>query len=114
MYNLKIDLHVDYGDGLINWGLAIWVDTSLLEKELCRWRLFEVTFDAWLVVVDTASGLPCQTFSDHNEMNLRTISDFERETYHITSPPTIVNDIIVVRSAINDNTRAHMASGVVR
>jgi quinoprotein glucose dehydrogenase len=34
--------------------------------------------------------------------------------YHMTSPPTVIDDLVVVGSAINDNQRVAMPAGVVR
>jgi len=34
--------------------------------------------------------------------------------YHMTSPPAVIDGVVVVGSAIDDNTRAEMADGVVR
>ena len=34
--------------------------------------------------------------------------------YHFTSPPTVVGEVVIVGSAINDNDRVDMESGVVR
>jgi quinoprotein glucose dehydrogenase len=34
--------------------------------------------------------------------------------YHMTSPPAVIDDLVIVGSAIDDNNRADMPSGVVR
>jgi len=57
-YDPHIDLHADYGDGLINRGLATWVDPSRRPSQPCRRRLFEATNDARFVALDAADGKP--------------------------------------------------------
>jgi quinoprotein glucose dehydrogenase len=37
-----------------------------------------------------------------------------RGWYHMTSPPVTIDDMVIVGSAIDDNTRVDMPSGVVR
>src|SRR5438105_7719813 len=58
-YDPQVDLQRDYGDGLINRGLATWVDTRVRPAEPCRRRLFEATLDARLVALDAVTGSPC-------------------------------------------------------
>lgn len=113
-YDPQIDLHADYGDGLISRGLATWVDPSRRPGQPCRRRLFEATNDARLVALDAAGGKPCTDFGSGGVVSLRDVPEYVPGTYHMTSPPTVVDDIVVVGSGINDNQRAKMASGVVR
>ena len=113
-FDPKIDPRADYGDGLINRGLATWVDEKARSDGACRRRLFEATLDARLIALDAATGLPCETFGVKGEVTLRGIDGYETGVYHMTSPPAVVDDVVVVGSAINDNTRAQMPSGVVR
>ncbi|HYM23509.1 MAG TPA: PQQ-binding-like beta-propeller repeat protein, partial [Vicinamibacterales bacterium] len=113
-YDPKIDLHADYGDGLINRGVATWLDAGRRAGESCRRRLYEATNDARLVALDAATGKPCGDFGNGGSVSLRDIPGYQPGTYHMTSPPAVVDDIVVVGSGINDNARAKMASGVVR
>src|SRR5262249_5096574 len=113
-FDPKIDLHANYGDGLINRGLATWVDAGRRAGQPCRRRLFEATNDARLVAIDAANGTPCADFGTAGTVSLRDVAGYEPGTYHMTSPPAIVDNVVVVGSGINDNQRAKMASGVVR
>ena len=116
-YDPHVDLHGDYGDGLINRGVATWVDASAPAGRPCRRRVFEVTLDARLIALDARTGAPCADFGEASEpgqISLRRVTAYEPGRYHMTSPPTVVDDRVIVGSAINDNNRAHMASGVVR
>jgi quinoprotein glucose dehydrogenase len=104
----------DYGDGLINRGLATWVDPGRRAGEACRRRLFEATLDARLIALDAATGSPCADFGQHGQTTLRGVSEYQAGSYHMTSPPAVIDGLVIVGSAINDNGRARTASGVVR
>jgi quinoprotein glucose dehydrogenase len=45
-YDPKIDLTLDYGDGLVNRGVATWLDSRRSSKEPCHRRIYEATLDA--------------------------------------------------------------------
>lgn len=113
-FDPKIDQHWDSGDGLINRGLATWLDSKLALGARCRRRLFEETIDARLIAIDAATGTACPDFGNRGEVSLRDVSGFHSGWYHMTSPPAVVDDIVVVGSAIDDNARVDMPSGVVR
>ena len=113
-YDLKIDLDGDYGDGLVNRGVATWVDTSRAKDKPCHRRIFESTQDARLVAVDAATGAPCADFGNEGQVSLRDVLQYDPGWYHMTSPPAIIDDLVVVGSAIDDNHRVDMARGVVR
>jgi quinoprotein glucose dehydrogenase len=112
-YDPHIERKADYGDGLVNRGLALWTDRAL-SAGACRTRLFEATLDARLVSVDAATGRPCGGFGRDGEASLRGVGGYEAGVYHMTSPPAVVDDLVVVGSAINDNMRARMPEGTVR
>jgi quinoprotein glucose dehydrogenase len=109
-----VDLQGDYGDGLINRGLATWVDTARRAGDACRRQLFEATLDARLIALDAATGSPCAGFGEKGQVSLRNVPAYQAGWYHMTSPPAIVDDLVIVGSAIDDNNRAQTASGVVR
>src|SRR5438105_12737452 len=113
-YDPKIDLNGDYGDGLINRGVATWLDPSRPATQPCRRRLFEATLDARLIALDAATGAPCADFGKAGEVSLRDVPGFRPGWYHVTSAPAVIEDIVVVGSAIDDNGRVDMPAGVVR
>ena len=121
-YDPKIDQTLDYGDGLINRGVATWLDPSRSTGQPCRRRIFESTQDARLIALDAATGRPCSDFGQGGFLDLsnvpeyanRNLGEHMRGWYHMTSPPTVIDDIVVVGSAIDDNQRVDMPSGVVR
>lgn len=113
-YDPHIDQKWQSGDGLINRGAATWVDPELGVTSACHRRIFEATIDARLIVLDAASGTPCADFGKDGQVNLRDVPGFRSGWYHITSPPAVIDDLVIVGSAIDDNARADMPSGVVR
>src|SRR6185437_6543616 len=114
VFDPKIDQAWESGDGLVNRGLATWIDEQRAVGTACRRRLFEATVDARLVAVDAATGHACTDFGNSGEVSLRDVAGFRRGWYHMTSPPAVVDDVVVVGSAINDNNRVDMPGGVVR
>jgi quinoprotein glucose dehydrogenase len=112
-YDPKIDTHTRYGDGLINRGVAAWRAPGY-GKGACSLRLFEATLDARLVAVDAATGRPCASFGRDGEVSLRDVPGYQPGPYHMTSPPAVIDGVVVVGSAIDDNTKVEMPGGVVR
>ena len=113
-YDPKVDLTLGYGDGLINRGVATWLDKALPAGKPCRRRIFEETLDARLIALDAATGMPCAGFGQKGEVSLKSVSRYHTGWYHMTSPPAVIDDMAVVGSAIDDNARADMPDGVVR
>jgi quinoprotein glucose dehydrogenase len=113
-YDPKIELDADYGDGLVNRGAATWLDSARPSGQPCHRRIFEATQDARLVAVDAANGSRCADFGKDGQVNLRDVPGYHAGWYHMTSPPAVIDDLVVVGSAIDDNHRVDMARGVVR
>lgn len=113
-YDPKIDLTLEYGDGLINRGVSTWVDFRVPSDQPCHRRIYEATLDARLIALDGRTGKPCMDFGDYGQVVLRDVPGYRAGWYHMTSPPAIIDDLVIVGSAIDDNTRAAMPAGVVR
>ncbi len=113
-YDPKIDQTLDYGDGLVNRGVATWLDSTRAANQPCRRRIFESTQDARLISLDAATGKPCEDFGNAGQVSLTNVPGYRPGWYHMTSPPTVIDDLVVVGSAIDDNQRAAMPAGVVR
>jgi quinoprotein glucose dehydrogenase len=113
----KTELDWNYGDGLINRGVATWLDSSKADTKPGtpgRRRIFEATLDARLIALDAATGKPCEDFGRTGQVSLRDVPRYIPGQYHMTSPPTVIDDLVVVGSAIDDNSKVAMPSGVVR
>ncbi len=114
VYDPHTDLRLAYGDGLISRGVATWVDPTRPVGSRGHRRIYEATLDARLIAIDAATGQACPDFGNHGEVSLRSVHRYRAGWYHMTSPPAVVDDVVVVGSAIDDNARVDMASGVVR
>jgi quinoprotein glucose dehydrogenase len=114
VYDPMTEIAGDYGDGLINRGVSTWLDPSRAKGKPCRRRIFETTLDARLIALDAATGEPCRDFGNHGQVSLRDVARYIPGQYHMTSPPAVIDDVIVVGSSIDDNSRVDMPSGVVR
>jgi quinoprotein glucose dehydrogenase len=112
-YDPIVDQTLDYGDGLVNRGVATWLDPARSLGQPRR-RIYEATQDARLISLDAATGKPCSDFGDYGQVNLRNVPGYRAGWYHMTSPPAVIDDLVIVGSAIDDNQRAVMPAGVVR
>src|SRR5712691_2728886 len=107
-YDPKTKLTWDYGDGLINRGVATWSGPAVGATRggnstgLVQRRIFEATLDARLIALDAATGTPCPDFGKGGEVSLREVARYSPGQYHMTSPPAVIDDVVVVGSAIDD------------
>jgi quinoprotein glucose dehydrogenase len=115
-FDPKINLTSRYSEGLMNRGVSTWLDVHLKQGAKCRRRIFLATIDARLISLDAVSGTPCTDFGTAGEVDLKTgIANIIRVgEYEETSPPAIIDDLVVVGSSIADNDRVDSPSGVVR
>jgi quinoprotein glucose dehydrogenase len=115
-FDPKINLSSKYSEGLTNRGVSTWLDPGRKPDAECRRRIFLATIDARLIALDAASGKPCKDFGDAGQLDLtRGIVNIIREgEYEETSPPAIIDDLVVVGSSIADNDRVDNPSGLVR
>src|SRR5258708_2201807 len=113
-YDPKIDLDRGYSEGLINRGVSSWTDSQRHGRY--RRRIFIATIDARLICLDAAAGKPCAEFGNAGQIDLRQgIKNIIREgEYEETSPPAIIDDLVIVGSSVSDNDRVESPSGVVR
>jgi quinoprotein glucose dehydrogenase len=78
-------------------------------------RIFVGTIDARLIALDARTGKKSADFGKNGEVDLsegiriRDIGD-----YQVTSPPAVVNDVVVVGSAVGDNRATDTERGIVR
>jgi len=114
-FDPKIDLSIPYAEGLTSRGVSTWLDPSRAAGEACRRRVFVATNDGRLIALDAATGKPCADFGKEGQVELtRGVGQFQPGEYHFTSPPAIINDLVVVGSTVDDALRVDAPSGVVR
>ena len=107
---------VTYGD-FASRGVAAWLDTEAVADAPCRRRIFETTAQSHLFALDARDGRPCRDFAGGGPVDLTIglrIPPFEPQAYSMTSPPIVVNGVLVSGSSIADNSRPMPASGEVR
>jgi len=102
---------------IANRGVTSWVDPEAGLDAACRHRIFVGTLDARLIALDGATGERCRDFGKNGEIWLN--KDVRAEirdwvNYTITSPPVIVENMIVIGSAIGDNQAVDSELGIVR
>ena len=115
-FNAGVVRTMNYGD-FTNRGVSYWVDAAAPAGARCRARVIVATIDARLVALDAADGATCPRFGDGGTVDLRRglrNAPGEHAEYELTSPPAVVNGMLVVGSAVADNGRTDMASGEVR
>ncbi|MFK7844741.1 MAG: pyrroloquinoline quinone-dependent dehydrogenase [Rhodothermales bacterium] len=101
-------------------GVSMWMDetASADEDAVCSVRIIEGTIDARLIAVDAGTGKPCIDFGVDGQIDLS--PGFNRFPgarsidYQVTSPPAIINDLIIVGSSIGDNWHVDTGRGAVR
>ena len=109
---LPADLHP--ADDAICRGVAVWHDATVAAEVACADRVFLGTNDARLIALDLATGKPCGGFGSNGEITLPPdVPPLYRGELHIDSAPTLVNDLVVVGSAVDDMSRARAPSGTV-
>jgi quinoprotein glucose dehydrogenase len=81
----------------------------------CGRRIFTATIDAQLIGIDALTGQACAGFGKGGRVPLREgIGDAELWEYYSTSPPVVVNGVVVVGAMVYDNLRVDAPPGVVR
>ena len=115
VYNPEIDLSQSYANQLICRGVSYWKDDQG-SSDNCSERIFMATNDARLIAIAARTGKTCPDFGNNGEVNLaEDVGEFWwKGEYQVTSPPAIAGDVVIVGSAVADNTRTNAPSGVVR
>ncbi len=114
-FDPEIDKGAFFPNMLINRGIAHWRDDDDAAPA-CTERIFLATLDARLFALDAATGLPCAGFGQHGAVDLTVgiepiVDGWE---YNVTSPATVVGDVVIVGSSIADTIRRQAPPGHVR
>src|SRR5207248_3598585 len=116
VFDPKIKRDVSYGD-FASRGVSTWLDESAPAGAVCRRRIFVATAQSQLFALDSRDGRPCVAFGKNGMVDLTAalrIPPFEPGAYSMTSPPVVVNGLVITGSSIADNSRPNPASGEVR
>ena len=114
LFDPKIDKSRHFANLMVNRGVAFWRDGDRVGD--CAKRVFLATLDARLIALDFATGQRCADFGIRGEINLldgieHVVDDWE---FNVTSPPTVIGNIVVVGSSLADEVRRIQPSGAVR
>jgi len=102
---------------IANRGVTSWIDPEAILDSPCRHRIFVGTLDARLIALDGVTGEPCKDFGENGQVWLNNDIRVEEETwveFTVTSPPVVVENVVVIGSAIGDNQAVESALGIVR
>ena len=115
VFDPKIDLTAHYANQLTSRGVSSWRDSNSPENSSAN-RIFAATNDARLIAINAATGKVCADFGEGGEVSLDAGVGERRHRgeYQVTSPPAIAGDVVIVGSAVSDNSRIDAPSGVVR
>jgi len=115
-FESQIDGKGNYGD-FASRGVVAWLDPGKKAADTCSARIFSASIDARLFALDARTGLLCDGFGAKGmidlKQGLRRGPEYAGE-YEETSPPAVIDDLVVVGSAIADNHRADSPTGEVR
>ncbi len=111
-----LDLTKNYTEDLISRGVSSWEDPDATPGSSCARRIILGAMDARIFTLDAATGRQCAGFGDGGVVELKTpdVGRIRDGQYMVTSPPAIVNGVIVVGSAVGDNGGIEMERGIVR
>lgn len=103
-----------YANMWINRGVAYWSDPAA--EGPCSARVLLATLDARLFALDAATGKPCAGFGDGESVDLAAGLGpiYDPAEYNVTSPGTVVGDLVVVGSSVADVLRPDAPPGDVR
>lgn len=115
-YEANVDRNGMWGDFATR-GVSTWVDSTVRVRAPCRRRIYLPTIDARIIALDGKTGAVCAGFANRGTLDLRHglhNAPFETAEYQLTSPPAIVNGLLITGSSVADNNRTNAASGEVR
>ncbi len=95
-------------------GIANWVDNQAEVGSQCRTRIFVGTSDYRLIAIDAKTGKPCKDFGSNGVVKMEPSKpEIWPGEVAASSRPAVVNDVVVVGSAVADNQRVDAPSGRV-
>jgi quinoprotein glucose dehydrogenase len=114
-FDSGLDVSAGYGD-FTNRGVSTWVDPARPVDAQCHRRIYIGTVDARLIALDARTGTLCVDFGSRGQVELATgiLNTPAKGEYAVTSPPALVDGLVIIGSSVGDGNRAAAPSGVVR
>jgi quinoprotein glucose dehydrogenase len=114
-FDPKIDRTIRYAEAFASRGVSAWSDPNASEGTSCARRIFLPTIDARLFAIDAATGKPCTDFGNNGSIDLTVeVGPVQKGEYSVTSPPAVINGVVVVGSSMGDNRGVDLERGTVR
>ncbi len=108
-FDPKINLKGGYSE-VTSRGVSKWINPGRRAGEEDHMRIFAATIDGRLIALDAATGTPVKSFGIDGTIDLKKgIGSIQ-----VTSPPAVINNLLVIGSTMGDNTRINFPRGVVR
>jgi quinoprotein glucose dehydrogenase len=98
-----------YANMWTNRGVAAWQGRL---GDVCSPRVFLTTLDARLIALDARTGERCPGFADV-DLRAGVQPMIDPRQFSLTSPGTVVGDLVIVGSSIADEVRAKSPPGIV-
>lgn len=103
-------------------GVALWQEQASAALSAddnppapCQTRVFMGTLDARLVAIDAATGQACLDFGERGAIDLRQgMGEIIDGEMAMTSPPLVIEDLVVQGAMVRDNQRVDSPGGVIR
>jgi quinoprotein glucose dehydrogenase len=112
-HDAAIDRRLRYSE-VASRGVTYWRNPAA-RRGPCAARVFLGTIDGRLIALDASDGKPCVGFGTRGSIDLtRGVRLRSRPEYGVTSPPVVIDGLVVVGSAIGDNRATNLELGVVR
>ncbi len=116
IFDPEIRRDIRYGD-FASRGVSMWIEPDAPADRQCATTIYIANAQSQLWALDAASGEPCVAFGNKGWIDLTEglrIPPAEPEFYTVTSPPLVINGLVISGSSVGDNTRPDLPSGEVR
>lgn len=111
LYDPKVDLAEGFSE-ITSRGVTAWPLASQQKKYVkYGMRIFVGTIDGRLIAVDAKTGEPVSSFGRNGTIDLQ---DGYEEDISMTSPPAVIDDLVIAGSSMGDNQLAVYPKGIVR
>lgn len=104
-----LDLDGDYSE-VTSRGVSKWIDANLKQGDPGYMRILSATIDGRLMALDASTGKLISSFGKDGVIDMKK----DVGSIQVTSPPAVINDLIVIGSTMGDNTRINFPPGIVR
>ena len=109
VFDSKVNLKSGYSE-VTSRGVSKWINPERKPGDSDYMRIFAATIDGRLIALESSTGKLVPSFGKGGIIDLKEgVGEIQ-----VTSPPAVINDLIVVGSTMGDNARFDYPPGVVR